>query len=32
MYDKIPGYKSNIDYLDCIDAPATEILTIYQVN
>ena len=32
MYDKIPGYKSNIGYLDCIDAPATEILTIYQVN
>ena len=29
--NKIPTLKSNIAYLDCIDAPATQISTIYQV-
>ena len=32
MCDKIPVLISNIGYLDCIDAPTTEISTIYQVN
>ena len=32
MCDKIPILKSNIGYLDCIDALATEISAIYQVN
>ena len=32
MCDKIPALKSNIGYHDCIDAPVTEISTIYQVN
>ena len=32
MCNNTPVLKSNIDYLDCIDAPATEISTIYQVK
>ena len=32
MCGKIPDLKSNIAYLDCIDAPVTKISTIYQVN
>ena len=32
MCGKIPDLKSNIAYLGCIDAPATKISTIYQVN
>ena len=24
--------KSNVSYLDCIDAPATEVITVYQVK
>ena len=32
MCDKIPVPESNIGYLDYIDAPATDISTIYQVN
>ena len=27
-----PVLKSKVSYLDCIDAPATEIITIYQVG
>ena len=32
MCENIPVLKSNILYLDCIDASATEMSTIYQVN
>ena len=30
--NKLPILKSNIAYLDCIDAPATQMSTIYQVT
>ena len=32
VQDGIPVLKSSIHYLDCIDAPATDISTIYQVR
>ena len=31
IQDHVPILKSSVQYLDCIDAPATEMNTIYQV-
>lgn len=31
VHEGVPVLKSSVHYLDCIDAPATEISTIYQV-